>query len=110
MQMKGEEKGYAEPTNESKADKEKFEKELRQVEVALESMKIRQRKFVERKLEGGEIKFDHKNLNFVYVETNEQFKFVDKADKGSDEDDYGDLDDSDDQQDEDEEGKVQEKI
>lgn len=50
------------------------------MEDALEQFALRQRKVVERKLETGDVKFDHKNGRFVYVESNKEFDF-DKKDE-----------------------------
>jgi hypothetical protein len=62
--------------------------------VALDNLRPRQRKLVERKLRSGEIKFNYKLLIFVYSDdATKEFKM--KSNKGGDSDDeYGDSEDN----------------
>jgi hypothetical protein len=92
-------KHYAVPRMTTKFDDVKLEEREEKMADALESLKLRDRKNIERKMETGEIKYSHKLNAFVY--TDDETKQVELRAKTGNDDDYDDesdedMDDSDD--------------
>ena len=102
---------YAKPANSSKLEEIQYEKHVDEIEKALESLKLRDRKGIERKIKSGDVKYDRKLKKFVYID--DEDKVLDQRNKGGveeEDDDYDDEDmmDSDDDQKE-EEKKIDKK-
>lgn len=94
---------YANPRTISKADEAKAELRRAEKADALDSLKLRSRRTVERKMELDEIKYSYAKKTFVYVEDEDKVFEVTKLDDG---DDYGDEGFSDKNDGEDDDDKV----
>ena len=73
-------------------EEKQYEGKVKEVEDALNAIKLRQRKVVERKIANGEIKYSHQKKHFVYID-DEDKEFEIKKDPN--EWDYDDEDDED---------------
>ena len=73
----------------SKADEAKADERRAELEDALEGLKLKSRRLVERKMKGEEIKYSYKKKTFVYCDDEEKEFEV----KNRDDDQYGDEDD-----------------
>jgi hypothetical protein len=73
----------------SKADEAKADERRAELDDALEGLKLKSRRLVERKMKAEEIKYSYKKKTFVYCEDEEKEFEV----KNRDDDQYGDEDD-----------------
>mmetsp|Transcript_8504 Transcript_8504/g.14314 ORF Transcript_8504/g.14314 Transcript_8504/m.14314 type:complete len:242 (-) Transcript_8504:104-829(-) len=89
---------YAIPRKQSKEEEKKQEQHLDDLRKALDNLKLRQRKTIERKMENGEISFNNKKKAFMYCDDPEKEFEFDKEDQ--DAEDYDDEDEGEDQDDE----------
>jgi hypothetical protein len=100
-------KTYALPNHSSKADEMQLEKNEQAIEKALDLLKLRDRKNVERKITTGDVKYDHKIKKFVYVSDEE--KLLKQRNKDGDDIEEEDEEDEDDDEDEDDSDEPEEK-
>lgn len=88
---------YAKPVNGDKMEDAKYEAHVNEIEKALDALKLRDRKNIERKIKNGDCKYDKKIKKFVYIE--DEDKQLDQRNRhgqeDDDEDDYDDEDDDD---------------
>jgi hypothetical protein len=63
---------YAKPSKPSKNEEVKYEKDVNEIQDALDHMKLRDRKNIERKIKSGDVRYDLKVKKFVYVSEEEK--------------------------------------
>jgi hypothetical protein len=63
---------YAKPNHTSKAEEAQYEKSVEAIEKALDSLRLRDRKNIERKITTGDVKYDPKIKKFVYITDEEK--------------------------------------
>jgi len=83
---------YATPGQTSKKEEGKADKQDAAVEEALDAMKLRERRQVQRKLEAGEVKYNKTKKCFVKVENEDAIYEVDEEGDGSSDGEDGDGD------------------
>jgi hypothetical protein len=96
-------KTYAKPDHSSKAEEMQHEKNAQEIEKALDALKLRDRKNVERKMNTGDVKWDYKIKKFVYVSDEEKLLKQRNKDGDDDIEEEDEEDEEDDEDDSDEE-------
>ena len=66
--------------------------------MALDGLKLRQQKNIERRIRAGEIKYNHTKKGFFYVDDEDKEFEINKDANYDDEDDYDDEEDDDEEQ------------
>ena len=61
-------KKYAKPVNGDQMEAIQYEAHVNEIEKALDALKLRDRKNIERKIKNGDCKYDKKIKKFVYIE------------------------------------------
>ena len=84
-------KGYAVKKTETKLDEQKYEKEVQEIREALENIKLRERKKIERKIKEGEIVY--RKGKFVYKYDEEKEYDLNKNHSDNSDDDCSDSSD-----------------
>jgi len=88
--------GYAEPLRVSKLEDVRHESKVKEVEEALDLLKLRQRKRVERRIGLGEVRYNHELKKFVDIKLDKDLEFGDEDDDLDSDGDFEDDSDDDD--------------